>query len=271
MGSSNDFIYIYGAKENNLNNISFSIPKNKITCVSGVSGSGKSSLVGLLLGWHQPSTGEVLVDGMRVGGAFLDGLRARTAWVDPEVYLWNRSLLDNLLYGTLDGAVDGLRDAIEAADIRAVLQTLPAGYRSTLGEGGALLSGGEGQRVRFARALLRLDPALAILDEPFRGLDRGRRQALLARARARWSNATLLCITHDVAEATCFDEVIVMDGGAIAERGDPGVLLATPGSRFAELAAVERDVHRALWHGAFRRMRLDDGRLVELVDEEPAA
>src|SRR5207244_4301417 len=83
------------------------------------------------------------------------------------------------------------------------------------GDGGGLLSGGEGQRVRLGRAMLRPGVRLAILDEPFRGLDRERRRELLARARRAWPGATLLCVTHDVGETRAFGRVLVVDGGRV--------------------------------------------------------
>src|SRR4029453_9150890 len=101
----------------------------------------------------------------------------------PGVYLWNRSLLENLRYGANGGAVG---DAIAEADLDEVLGRLPIGLQTPLGEGGALLSGGEGQRGRFGRGVLRGSGRLLVLDEAFRGLERERRTAFLERARARW-------------------------------------------------------------------------------------
>ena len=94
----------------------------------------------------------------------------------------------------------GLGTRIARADLRGVIEQLPDGLQTTLGEGGTLVSGGEGQRVRFGRGLGRPDARLVILDEPFRGLERSRRATLLRRAREQWSRATLVCVTHDVGE-----------------------------------------------------------------------
>jgi ATP-binding cassette subfamily B protein len=126
------------------------------------------------------------------------------------------------------------------------------------------VSGGEGQRVRLGRALLRSDIDLVILDEPFRGLGRDRRAALMTLVRDYWRHATLICVTHDVAETHDFDRVLVIDEGHIAEDGSPRVLEANADSRYHELLAAERDVRDRLWHHrAWRRLRIDDGRLVE--------
>ena len=128
---------------------------------------------------------------------------------------------------------------MDAAGLRNVVRRLPQGLQTPLGEGGALVSGGEGQRVRFARAWLRRDARLVVLDEPFRGLDRERRRALLAEALRAWRDTTLLCVTHDVAETAGFDRVLVVDDGAIVEDGTPAELAARPVSRYARLLAAE--------------------------------
>jgi ATP-binding cassette subfamily B protein len=141
---------------------------------------------------------------------------------------------------------------------------LPEGLQTRLGEGGGLVSGGEGQRVRLARALLRADVRLAILDEPFRGLDRERRRELLTRARRLWQDATLLCITHDVGETLDFPRVLVLEAGRIVEDGPPSDLAARPGSRYRALLDAEHEVREGLWASAlWRRLRMERGRLSE--------
>src|SRR5262249_61727112 len=104
------------------------------------------------------------------------------AWVDPAVHLWNTTLLDNLLYGTNPDEAPAVGAVVEDASLIDVLRRLPEGLQTPLGEGGGLLSGGQGQRVRLGRALVRADARLVLLDEPFRGLDREQRRALLRRA-----------------------------------------------------------------------------------------
>lgn len=247
-----------------LEEIDLEIEPGTHVAVVGPSGAGKSSLVGLLLGWHRPSTGRVLVDGEPLEAAALERLRADTAWVDPAVALWNRTLLENLRYGAEDRVPVSVGTALAEAELQALLAHLPDGLQTPLGEGGALVSGGEGQRVRFGRALHRPGVRLAILDEPFRGLDRARRRALLERARARWREATLLCITHDVGETLAFPRVLVVDAGRVVEDGAPGALAARAGSRYRALLDAEEEVRRGLWSDAtWRRLRVERGRLFE--------
>jgi ATP-binding cassette subfamily B protein len=231
--------------------------------VVGPSGAGKSSLVGLLLGWHRPAQGTLLVDRGALDGAALEALRRHTVWVDPGVYVWNRPLADNLTYG-LSAPLPALDAALEEADLAEIAARLPRGVATPLGEAGALLSGGEGQRVRFGRGVLRPPPRLVVLDEPFRGLAREQRRELMERARRRWASATLFCITHDIAETRAFGRVLVVEGGRVVEDGAPSALLAREGSRYRALAEAEERVRQKAWMAAagWRRLRLDGGRLI---------
>jgi ATP-binding cassette subfamily B protein len=227
--------------------------------VVGSSGAGKSTLLGLLLGWNRLASGTLRLDGAPACGAALEGLRGQTAWVDPAIQLWNRALLDNLLYASDDAGLARIGSVLDAARLRRVLQKLPAGLQTYLGQGGAALAGGEGQRVRLARAFLQQDVRLALLDEPFRGLDREQRQALLAEARQWWKHATMLCVTHDVAETLAFDRVLVVEGGRIVEDGHPAQL-ARSQSRYHAMLAAEEEVRARVWDDPqWRRVRVENG------------
>jgi ABC-type bacteriocin/lantibiotic exporter with double-glycine peptidase domain len=254
-------VSVVAAGHSILENISLSIPAGSHVAIVGPSGAGKSSLVGLLLGWHRPAAGRVLVDGAPLDGR-VEQLRREIAWVDPAVHLWNRSFYANLHYGTNGDAVLPMSEVIESAGLRSVLEKLPAGFETALGEGGALVSGGEGQRVRLGRAMLRPGVRLAILDEPFRGLDCEQRRDLLAEARRLWRDATLLCITHDLASTRGFDRVLVIEGGRVVEDGHPVHLAEQSDSRYRAMLDGEQVVRDALWSdGAWRQLRLDHGRI----------
>ena len=126
------------------------------------------------------------------------------------------------------------------------------------------MSGGQGQRVRLARAMVRSNVRLAILDEPFRGLDRDKRARLLAESRRLWNGKTLFCVTHDVSQTQGFDRVLVVEDGRVVENGPPSELLARVGSRYAALLHADEENHRTLWRGGgWRHWRLADGRLEE--------
>lgn len=245
-----------------LRHVDLEVAAGEHVAIVGVSGAGKSSLLGLLLGWHRLSEGRLLVDGHELDSARLEALRSRTAWVDPGIQLWNTSFLDNLGYASDSADLARTGAALEAARLRGVLERLPQGLQTLLGEGGALLSGGEGQRLRLGRALLATDTRLALLDEPFRGLDRPQRRRLLAEARQWWRGVTLLCVTHDVGDTVGFDRVLVVENGRIVEDGSPRTL-GVRASRYRELLDAERQVEQTLWRGAqWRRIAVQDGRVV---------
>ena len=247
-----------------LRNIDLEVLPGSHVAIVGPSGAGKSTLAGLLLGWHKLAFGEIRVD-----GAPLDAARLRTsaAWIDPAVQIWNRSLLANVCYGA-ENAAGRAGIAMDAAMLRSVLDKLPEGMQTSLGEGGAFVSGGEGQRVRLARAMLRKNVRLVILDEPFRGLDREKRHELLRRARRLWRGCTLLCITHDIGETEGFDTVVVLENGSIVEKGNPKELRADPTSRYSQLLSAEGHARSSLWSGGrWRRVRVQNGRAIETVRE----
>jgi ATP-binding cassette subfamily B protein len=253
-------VSVRAAGQEILRDIEIDISPGRHVAIVGPSGAGKSSLIGVLLGWTKPASGTVLVDDMPLD---CGKLRTRTAWVDPTVQIWNRSLLANLAYGSQPSANE-IGGAVDAALLRGVLERLPEGMQTPLGESGALLSGGEGQRVRLARALLRDNVRLVILDEPFRGLDREARRELLHRAREYWAGFTLLCITHDLEETQAFDQVVVVENGTVVENDTPSALLAKEDSRYAGLMAAEAATRELLWSGRWwRRIHVAHGTTTE--------
>jgi len=246
-----------------LRDINLTIRPGEHIAVIGKSGAGKSTLIGLLLGWHRLSHGELRIDGAPLGLERQEALRRTTAWVDPAIQIWNRPFAENLGYSSADGGLSRIGRAIDGADLRRILRNLPDGLQTALGEGGALLSGGEGQRVRLGRAFTQDQVRLVLLDEPFRGMDRDRRAALLADARKLWAGVTLLCVTHDVGETAMFDRVLVVEDGRIVEDGRPGELSAAP-SRYQALLRAEQTVLDGMWDSDdWRHITIREGRVME--------
>jgi len=245
-----------------LRDIELDVAPGEHVALVGRSGAGKSSLLSLLLGLQRAGSGAIRADGRALTGEALVELRRELAWVDPGVQLWNRSAFDNLVYGLASTDEDELARALERAELATLAGALPGGLATPLGEGGGFLSGGEGQRLRLARGLLRPGVRLALLDEPFRGLDRATRRRLLARAREHWRTATLLCATHDLEETRAFDRVVVLEDGRVLEQGAPAELAARPDSRYARLLAAERRLEAEGWRAAdWTRWRVADGTL----------
>ena len=251
-----------------LEEIDLQIKPGEHVAIVGPSGAGKSSLVGLMLGWHRPISGQIRIDDAILDGEGLQILRQETAWVDPAVRLWNRSMYENLQYGSETGDVSSLSSVMNSANLLDVIERLPEGMKTVLGEGGGLVSGGEGQRVRLGRAFLRKDARLVILDEPFRGLDRAQRRQLLQEARQHWQASTLICITHDVSETLGFPRVIVIEDGRIVEDGDPALLSQQTDGRYHNMLEAEENVREGLWASdEWQRFNLVGGRLTS--DQQP--
>jgi ABC-type transport system involved in cytochrome bd biosynthesis fused ATPase/permease subunit len=247
-----------------LEDVDLSVKPGEHIAVVGLSGAGKSSLASLLLGWHKPQRGSVTVDGAPLDAERLSLLRRHTAWIAPEVHLFQASLLDNLNYGNGSDSTGRVGLAIQGTDLLSVLERLPDGLQTELGESGALVSGGEGQNVRIGRAMARPDVRLAILDEPARGLDREARRSLLARARQHFAKATMIFVTHDVPDTLDFERVLVVEQGRIIEQGLPRELYEKTDSRYRRLCDQEKITRQRLWSGSiWRHLKMSRGVLSE--------
>ena len=247
-----------------LDSVSLHIPAGQHVAIVGESGAGKSSLINLLLGVYRLSSGDLRIDGASVLDGLTESFYTQVAWVDPSTHLWRTHLLDNLHFGLEDEHATNLDAVLRDADLVDVLKRLPDGLQTELGEGGARLSGGQGQRVRLARAMLRPNVRLAILDEAFRGLDGDTRARLLETIRRHWKHATMLFVSHDIAQIHSFDRVLVVEQGRIVEDGDPTELARDVSSRYSALLEEAQQVG-AMWAGQdWRIARVRDG----LVEEE---
>ena len=252
-----------------LSDINLTIEAGTQIAIVGPSGAGKSTLIGLLMGSQEYASGQILIDGEELSYESLQTLRQESAWVDPKVQLWNRSFLYNLRYGGSsadepNSETPAMNSVIKKADLSQVLKRLPKGLSTELGQEGRLLSGGEGQRVRFGRSMQRADARLVILDEAFRGLDRAKRGRLLAEARSFWREATLICVTHDIGMTQDFERVLVIENGQIIEDGVPKRLAEQADSRYHALLKAEKTVRETLWkEEVWRHLWLEEGQLSE--------
>ena len=247
-----------------LHNLNLKVEPGKHVAIVGKSGAGKSTFVGLFLGWNRTSSGQLRIDDGVANHSAIEKLRQDTVWIDSDVQIWNRSLYENLIYGSSNEMNGSMEDVLEGANLFPVLQNLPDGLQSKLGENGGLVSGGEGQRVRIGRAIHKSNPRLVILDEPFSGLERNQRRELLARLRQRWQNATLLCVTHDISDTLTFDQVAVMEHGQIIENGKPEELAAQTNSAYYRMLEADRSAWDSLWSNQqWRTLWLENGKLSE--------
>ncbi len=236
-----------------LQDISVTLRPGERVAILGESGAGKSTLLSLLLGWQEPTSGTIGVDGRPHDAASAVALRRETAWLDPAVALWNRSLAANLHYGSEDSAAS-VSERLETSGLDALLIDRREGLGLELGENGRNLSGGEAQRVRSARAAGRRAPRLVIFDEPFRGLERSERDRLLADALTRYAGATFLCVLHDPSLLDRFDRILHLSAGRLQSSDDP-----------AGAPDFESEVRPTAWSG-YRKLRLEAGALTGGVE-----
>lgn len=201
-----------------LRTIDLEILKGMRVAFVGPSGAGKTTLIDLLLRFHDPDAGAVRIDGHDLRGVTLASLRSRIALVSQEVLLFNATVNDNLRYAKPDATRDQIEAAAKAAGAHDFIAALPEGYDTLIGERGVRVSGGERQRLSIARAFLK-DAPILVLDEATAALD-AHSEALVQQAlEGLMANRTVLLIAHRLATARRADRIVVMDKGAIVESG----------------------------------------------------
>lgn len=218
-------------------------PGERVALV-GESGSGKSTIVRLLFRLYDPSSGEILIDGQDVTQLTLRSLRDAISIVPQDPVLFHDSLKYNILYGRLDASPEELDDAIDRAQLRSLVERLPRGLDTVVGERGLKLSGGEKQRVAIARAMLKA-PRIYIFDEATSSLDNIAEAAIAEAMRSDALNATALVIAHRLSTIVDADRIIVIGDGEIIEEGDHHSLLEM-GGQYASLWRKEQEARADL-------------------------
>jgi len=199
------------------------------TALVGASGAGKSSVLQLLARFRDYQGGHIALGGEPLRDYAPDDARACFAVVSQDAYLFNGTVLDNLLLARPDADEAMIETACRTAQIHDVIEALPDGYHTALGEAGMRLSGGQARRLAIARALLK-DAPILLLDEPTEGLDAVTARALHDSLAAAMTGRTVLLITHQLGTlARLVDEVAVLDGGCVVQRGRPDDLMRQPG------------------------------------------
>ncbi|MGN9911970.1 thiol reductant ABC exporter subunit CydD [Phytohabitans sp. LJ34] len=199
-----------------LRDVSLTIRAGERVAIIGPSGAGKSTLLGLLLGFVRPTAGRVLIDGVDLATLDLDAWRRRLAWVPQRAHLFAASLAGNIRLGAPDASDEALRMAVKVAALDDVVEALPDGLDTVLGERGHGLSSGQRQRVALARAFIR-DAPILLLDEPTARLDGGSEAAVLEATRRLVAGRTALMVAHRPALLAEADRVLrVTDGHVVA-------------------------------------------------------
>ncbi len=214
-----------------LKNISFVIPKGKTTAIVGKTGSGKSTIAHLLLRFYDCPEGSILFDGKDIKSYSLDSIKKHIVFVSQQTMLFNKTIRENIVYGHPEAEPEKLVNIIKSTDLQSVIEKFTERDQYIVGERGAKLSGGERQRVSLARSLLK-NASIVILDEPTSSLDAKTEKDILATMKSEWLDKTVVIIAHRISTVMHADEVLVMENGAIVERGSPQDLLERKGKFF---------------------------------------
>ncbi len=229
--------FTYATGERVLHDISLTIEAGTTVAFVGQTGSGKSTLIKLLLRFYQPESGAVVIDGQPLDQVTLDSLRRAIGLVSQEVFLFEGSVVDNITYGSPGATREQAQRAAEAAEAAAFIEKLDAGFDTIVGERGQKLSGGQRQRLSIARALLK-EPPILILDEATSAVDNDTEAAIQRSIQKLSRSRTIVIIAHRLSTIVNADRIFVMDGGRVVDSGSHSQLLKR-GGIYATLWAVQ--------------------------------
>ena len=218
-----------------LRDLSFHIPAGSTAAIVGPTGSGKTTVIKLLLRFYDVQSGSICLDGRDIRDLSFDALRGAIGLVSQDVFLFHGSVRDNIAYGTFDAGLDDIVAAARTAEAHEFIMALPDGYDTIVGERGQKLSGGQRQRISIARAVLKNPPVL-ILDEATSSVD-NETEAAIQRSMERISvGRTMIVIAHRLSTVRNADRIFVLENGELAESG-----------AHEELAAAGDGIYAALW------------------------
>ena len=220
--------FAYSAARPILKGVSFRVPAGKMTAIVGPSGAGKSTISRALFRFYDVVEGRILIDGQDISQVTQKSLRAAIGMVPQDTVLFNDTIYYNIAYGRPEALREDVLRAAKMAQIDDFVQSLPEGYDTTVGERGLKLSGGEKQRMAIARTILKAPPIM-MLDEATSALDSFTEKEIQGALDEVSRERTSLVIAHRLSTVTHADEILVLDGGVIVERGTHQALVALGG------------------------------------------
>ena len=224
-------------EHNVLHNVSLNIEKGKKFALVGPSGGGKTTLCHLIPHFYDVTDGQILIDGKEIHTLTMESLRRNIGIVQQDIYLFNASIKDNILYGRLDATMDEVIEAAKRANIHDYIMTLPEGYDTQIGERGVRLSGGQKQRLSIARVFLK-NPPILILDEATSALDNTTEILIQTALDDLCHGRTTLVVAHRLSTIKNADEIAVVADGRITEQGSHDELIALGGT-YTELYEMQ--------------------------------
>jgi ATP-binding cassette, subfamily B, bacterial len=232
--------FAYKERHKILKNLSLHIPAGANIGIVGATGSGKSTLVKLLLRFYEIQSGRIRIDGVDIRELQLQELRRCIGWVSQDVFLFHGTVAQNIAYGNLAASDEEIVHAAKLAEAHEFIVELPQGYETIVGERGQKLSGGQRQRIAIARAILK-DPPILILDEATSAVDNETEAAIQKSLTKITQNRTTIAIAHRLSTIRHSDRIYVMDKGEIVEQGKHEDLLALNGI-YASLWRVQSGI-----------------------------
>ncbi|PCF97091.1 ABC transporter ATP-binding protein [Vreelandella nigrificans] len=225
--------FLYASSQVGVSSVDLHVPAGNTLALVGATGSGKSTLIKLLLRFYDPESGRVLVDGQPITDVSMHSLRQAVGLVSQDVYLFEGSIRDNIAYGKPEAGEAEIIDAAKTAEAWGFIETLPQGLDTPVGERGVRLSGGQRQRLSLARALLK-DPPILVLDEATSAVDNETEAAIQRSLKRIAHGRTVIMIAHRLSTIVHADEIVVIEKGQVAERGSHSSLLAANGHYAAQ-------------------------------------